>query len=223
MHKTIFISHASRDSEIAQILKVSIEDTFANNVIVFASSIDLGEIWLPRIQAELAAAEISLFLMTPNSLERPWVWFEMGAVWRRHEGNEMLLIPVCYDISVEQLPRPLSDTQAIRLERAEDVRTLHTRIIDFLKHSVRGKITLQRARAAFRRLSAAYIQPAAASRTPLQDYQQAVLEALTHLAQQGSLPVQAFNIFEQYGIIDLQTMIALQDTAFTTLRRKDKS
>ncbi len=223
MGKTIFVSHASHDSEMAQILKESIEATFVNNVAVFAASIDLGESWLPRIQAELATAEISLFLMTPNSLERPWVWFEMGAVWRRHEAGEMLLIPVCYDISVEQLPRPLSDTQAIRLERAEDVRTLHTRIINFLKPSVQGKITLQRARAAFRRLGAAYKQPVAASRTPLQDYQQAVLEALTRLAQQGSLPVQAFNIFEQYGAIDLQTMMALQDKTFTALRGKNKS
>ena len=54
MRKTIFISHASRDSEMAQILKESIEATFVNNVAVFAASIDLGEIWLPRIQAEFS-------------------------------------------------------------------------------------------------------------------------------------------------------------------------
>lgn len=224
MGKTIFVSHTSLDSEMAQILKRSIEETFVNNVAVFASSIDLGEIWLPRIQAELATAEISLFLMTPNSLARSWVWFEMGAVWRRHEAGEMLLIPVCYDISVEQLPRPLGDTQAIRLEKAEDVHTLHTRIIDFLKKSsVHGRITKPRARAAFKRLGEAYTQPVAVSETPLEDYQKAVLAALTHLAEQGSLPIQAFDVFEQYGVIDLQTMRVLQETTFTTLRRKDRS
>src|SRR3954469_8029938 len=71
-----------------------------------------GEGWLDRIRTELHRAAVVVTLLSPRSIERPWVNFEAGAAW--FAGRP--IIPVCYaGLDRGQLRRPYSDFQAYNL------------------------------------------------------------------------------------------------------------
>jgi len=80
---TLFISHAVTDEPIAAIVKAEIDRVFARGVNVFASSIPgtvkPGSDWLRAIRKNLDDASAVAVLITPVSINRPWIWFEVGA------------------------------------------------------------------------------------------------------------------------------------------------
>ena len=79
----IFISHAATDRPIAEILRSEMDRVFANGIHVFASSVPgivkPGADWLNDIKENLAKATAVVVLITPVSINRPWIWFEVGA------------------------------------------------------------------------------------------------------------------------------------------------
>ena len=80
----IFLSHAASDRELAQLVHSEIMRVHPNATVFVASragDIRADEDWLSVIQRELRAANTYFVLLTPSSIERPWVWFETGAAW----------------------------------------------------------------------------------------------------------------------------------------------
>lgn len=123
----IFISHTATDQPIADILKAEIDRVFANGVDVFASSI-LGTIkpgadWLNEVKDNLEKAKVVVVLITPVSINRPWIWFEVGASWFRMLEGSGRIYPLCDpEIDFQDLPQPLNRLQALSLGKAEDVK-----------------------------------------------------------------------------------------------------
>jgi len=123
----IFISHTATDQPIADILKAEIDRVFANGVDVFASSI-LGTIkpgtdWLSEVKDNLEKAKVVVVLITPVSINRPWIWFEVGASWFRMLEGSGRIYPLCSpEIDFQDLPQPLNRLQALSLGKAEDVK-----------------------------------------------------------------------------------------------------
>lgn len=81
----VFISHDSRDAELAEALGDLIEGASAGLVKPFRSSdrkgssgIPSGELWYPRIMQELGAAGDVVCLLTRRSIGRPWILYEAG-------------------------------------------------------------------------------------------------------------------------------------------------
>ena len=123
----IFISHASTDKFVANILKQEIEVVFGDGVEVFVSSIpgsiEPGSDWLNGIQKKLDDATIVIVLITPISINRPWIWFEIGASWLKMIEKKRKIYPLCApEIELSSLPEPLSRLQAISLGKAEDIK-----------------------------------------------------------------------------------------------------
>ena len=81
----LFISHASSDGEFANAVKQEVEKVFANGISVFCTSspgaISVGSDWLSNIEEKLGVAKAVIAIVTPVSIERPWLWFEIGATW----------------------------------------------------------------------------------------------------------------------------------------------
>jgi hypothetical protein len=126
---TVFISHAVTDEPIAAIIKAEIDRVFAEGVRVFVSSIPgtitPGSDWLKSIRKNLNAASAVIVLITPVSINRPWIWFEVGASWSRMETDEGRIYPLCVpEIDLGDLPPPLNRLQALSLGKAADVREL---------------------------------------------------------------------------------------------------
>ena len=109
---TVFISHATSDAEFANTVQQEIEKVFANGVSVFCTSspgmIPVGSDWLAQVEGKLDATQAVLAIITPVSIERPWLWFEIGATWSKGRSGDCHIYPVrAPEIDLSSLPSPL--------------------------------------------------------------------------------------------------------------------
>jgi hypothetical protein len=111
----VFISFIHEEQAVAtavqKILRVSLSK---QNVFLSSDEwqIFAGEQWLERIKEELKSAKVVVLMLSPTSVNRPWVNFEAGAAWLTGK----LLIPACFGgLSEGDLPKPYSNLQALDL------------------------------------------------------------------------------------------------------------
>lgn len=131
----IFVSHAATDKPIAEILKAEIDRVFANGVYVFASSVPglmkPGSDWLNSVKENLDKAKAVVVLITPVSINRPWIWFEVGASWSKMIEGKGRIYPLCApEIKFSELPEPLSRLQALSLGKAEHIKLFFQALCD---------------------------------------------------------------------------------------------
>jgi len=81
----IFISHDSRDAELAEAFSKLLKSVSAGMIKTFWSSdkkgadgIDFGEEWYKRLMKQLQSTSDVVCLFTERSLNRPWILFEAG-------------------------------------------------------------------------------------------------------------------------------------------------
>ncbi len=132
---TIFVSHATSDAEFANAVKQEIEKVFADGVKVFCTSspgdIPVGSDWLQEVEHKLKTASAVIAIVTPVSIERPWLWFEVGATWSKGRSGECKIYPLCaQEIELSKLPSPLDRLQALSLGRAADLKILFEALIE---------------------------------------------------------------------------------------------
>lgn len=83
----IFVSHSTSDKALADGLTDAIEGLCPGRIDVYHSSRDgsrgvsAGDEWFKWILREVRQADVTIVLLTPASLERPWLMWETGAVW----------------------------------------------------------------------------------------------------------------------------------------------
>jgi len=130
----LFISHATSDSEFANTVKQEIEKVFANGVNVFCTSspgaIPAGTDWLTDIEKKLESAQAVIAIVTPVSIEHPWLWFEIGATWGKGRSGDCLIYPLCApEINLSELPSPLDRLQALSMGKTQDLKLLFEALI----------------------------------------------------------------------------------------------
>lgn len=81
----VFISHDARDAEIAEAFSTLLKRVSAGVLKSFRSSdkkgnqgIEYGVEWYPEIIKNIQGATDVVCLLTPNSVDRPWILFEAG-------------------------------------------------------------------------------------------------------------------------------------------------
>lgn len=81
----VFISHDSRDSELADAFSKLLKSVSAGMIKSFRSSdkkgkegIDFGDEWYKRLMTKLQRTSDVVCLFTERSLDRPWILFEAG-------------------------------------------------------------------------------------------------------------------------------------------------
>lgn len=131
---TIFISHASTDAEFANAVKHELEKVFANGLSVFCTSspgvLPPGVDWLQEIERTLQEAQAVIAIVTPVSIERPWLWFEIGATWGRGRSQDCRIYPLCApEVNVGELPSPLNRLHALSMGKAADLKLLFQALI----------------------------------------------------------------------------------------------
>ncbi len=132
---TVFLSHAETDQPVAQVIHGAIDKVFAGGVEVFASSVPgvltPGADWLEKIRSNLTKATAVVVIVSPVSINRPWVWFEVGASWSKMTEGEGTIIPLCVpEIDKSKLPEPLSRLQAMSLGSAAETKEVFRALID---------------------------------------------------------------------------------------------
>jgi len=131
---TLFISHATSDGEFANAVKQEVEKVFANGISVFCTSspgaISVGVDWLSDIEQKLGIAQAVIAIITPVSIERPWLWFEIGATWSKGRSGDCKIYPLCApELELSYLPSPLDRLQALSMGKSADLKLLFDALI----------------------------------------------------------------------------------------------
>jgi Zn-finger nucleic acid-binding protein len=107
----IFISYAAGDAAIANELKSDLEHQ-GLKCFMAEKDIAVAEEWQPTIRAALTGSKRILLLLTPRSLNRPWVLMEAGGAWALGKP----LIPVLSQVAPSELIDPIRSHQARVIE-----------------------------------------------------------------------------------------------------------
>jgi hypothetical protein len=131
----VFISHASHDAGLANALKEQIDRVFAEGLAVFCTSyegtISPGTDWLKTIERELQEARAVIVLVTPVSITRPWLWFEIGAAWLKSGSGQSKIYPLCSpQFELEDLPQPLNRLEGLSLKQPAGLKQLFRDLAD---------------------------------------------------------------------------------------------
>ncbi|HFF5965469.1 TPA: toll/interleukin-1 receptor domain-containing protein [Stenotrophomonas maltophilia] len=129
MQKLLFLSHIHEERELALVFKQALEDEFSGFVDVFVSSdgvsIGAGANFLKKIEDGLVSCIAGIYLISPYSVKRNWINFELGAVWIRSAiavrsgDKEIPALPLCHSgSSPGSLPAPLNNLNAVDANQA---------------------------------------------------------------------------------------------------------
>ncbi len=126
MNKVIFISHSHTDARIAEhlvdfilsVLEIKEEEIRCTSLP--GHMLDFGELITEQLRMDVHISTVVFALLTQQSLESPWVLFELGAAWVFGK----LLVPVLAPgLSPKDLP-PLEGYPCIQIDHENAPRRL---------------------------------------------------------------------------------------------------
>jgi hypothetical protein len=113
----VFVSHATLDKWLAKTICERIE---AVGAATFRDDrdIDGGDDIPDTIRDAISRCHEMVVLLTPASVDRPWVLMEIGAAWQR--GNDLRIIAIRQHIEVEPIPSMLKSKKVIDLNEVDE-------------------------------------------------------------------------------------------------------
>jgi hypothetical protein len=135
MSKTIFLSHNAKDKLLANIIAGTIRQVSMEQIRAWFSSDDridggfnAGDNWYSEIHHKVENSNILIALITQNSIDRPWLYYEAGIA----KGFKKVVVPVCIGIKREDIKSPLSELQAYQLTDKKSFEEFLGRILHLL-------------------------------------------------------------------------------------------
>ena len=113
---SVFVSHATADKWLAKTLCEKIEATGAAS-FRDDRDIDGGDDIPDRIRQEIIRSNEMFVLMTPESVDRPWVLLEVGAAWGRR--RRFPIVAVLCHVQVNTIPDIIASKKAIPINDLE--------------------------------------------------------------------------------------------------------
>jgi hypothetical protein len=112
----VFISHASGDKWLAKVNTARIEATGAT-AFRDDRDIDGGDDIPERIRKEIKSSREMVVLLTPLSVRRPWVLFEVGAAWGWRQNAR--IVTIRQHIIVDRIPELIKAKKSIDLNEVD--------------------------------------------------------------------------------------------------------
>jgi TIR domain len=108
----VFVSHATADKWIATTLCEKIDATGATS-FRDDRDIDGGDSIPQLIRTQIQASRELVVLLTPDSIERPWVLLEVGAAWGRRKDYR--IVPVLCHVTFDAIPDMIEGKKAFHI------------------------------------------------------------------------------------------------------------
>jgi tetratricopeptide (TPR) repeat protein len=130
----IFVSHAHADAAVVAAFKTLLTQIFDDVEVDYSSDlsggggIEAGTNWLQWVLDKVRACNLAVVVLTPESISRPWLMWESGAV----NGIALALqeqrqiVPLLFRVNRENLTGPLSHLQA---EQGETKQGIHRTVL----------------------------------------------------------------------------------------------
>jgi hypothetical protein len=131
----VFISHGWGDLWVAQQIERRIREAKA---ATFIDSFDIakGDDFEDRIFGEMDRIDELVVLLTPWSVDRNWVWVEVGAA--RAKGRR--IVPVLYGLSLDEIDRAKGGTTFLRAKNVVDINDLDKYLAELRRRVARSKV-----------------------------------------------------------------------------------
>ncbi len=108
----VFICHASADKWLAKIICEKVESVGAST-FRDDRDIDGGDDIPESIRKQIKRSKEIIVLLTPASVDRAWVLFEVGAAWGWRKNFR--IIPVLCHVKIEPIPQMIKSKKVIEL------------------------------------------------------------------------------------------------------------
>jgi hypothetical protein len=122
----VFVSHGTVDRWIAKTICEKIE-TIGAATFRDDRDIDGGDDIPARIRRQIIRSNEVVVLLTPESVDRPWVLFEVGAAWGRKQNAKIIAI-LCH-VEVDTIPDLIKSKKAVSINSFDEY-------LEELKHRV---------------------------------------------------------------------------------------
>jgi TIR domain len=113
----IFISHATADKWIAIKICESIDSIKGASTFRDDRDIHGGDDIPEAIRRQIKQSKEILVLLTPESLNRPWVTLEIGAAWGK--SKQMRITIVLCHVQIDTIPAMLKNKKTITLNELD--------------------------------------------------------------------------------------------------------
>jgi len=117
---TIFLSHASYDAQLARHLSTILRSKVGAGIFMLPDDAPAGSDWMEQIKKGLATCNQLVSVLTPESINRPWItaeWACFGLGLRKNATCTCLL----YDVSIDDMWKPMSRYQSFDLAESDQV------------------------------------------------------------------------------------------------------
>lgn len=131
----VLISHSSRDSVLINVIQEILEKSSLNKLEVWHTSdrsdhggYSVGDGWFERILEKLNEADIVISVITPNSINSPWLYYESGFGEARHDTK---VVPVVFGYEIDEVGPPLNKYQIHNIANSESFRSFFRKMLSF--------------------------------------------------------------------------------------------
>lgn len=114
----VFVSHASADKWLAATICEKIEEVGAST-FRDDRDIDGGDEIPERIRSEIKKSREFVVILTPESVNRPWVLLEVGAAWGW--SKSIRITPILCHTDVDSIPGMIKSKKAIHINDCADL------------------------------------------------------------------------------------------------------
>jgi hypothetical protein len=121
----LFLSHASPDLEVAEQIKLRLEEIPEVQCLLMATEIFPGDDWEQRIRQAAQECDAIACLVTPEYIQRPWFYAEWAAFWFQESKTWFLLM---LDTSLEDVFEVMRRRQSAFLDSRRSVQQLLARL-----------------------------------------------------------------------------------------------
>jgi predicted nucleotide-binding protein len=113
----VFVSHATADKWIAKVICEKIEGVGAST---FRDDRDIngGDDIPEEIRRQIKNSQEMVVLLTPESKDRPWVLFEVGAAWGWRKKSRIIV--VLDHVNIDPIPDQIKSRKAIKINELDD-------------------------------------------------------------------------------------------------------